>query len=336
MNRLALFFVVVFGLCAAAPAVIKRDPREVLVESQEAFAKKDFKRAVELLTQAIEGSPELAPAYILRGLAQGALGKYDESIEDISKAITLAPGDPRTLLIRAGTYEAKKQFDKAIGDYSEAIRLSPRDAEIYSSRGFCHAQDENEDKALADFEKALELDPKNLRAIQLRGTVHGQKGQKDKALADFKRAIDLDSNNPATYLWRAQLYLVENEPELALADFEEVMRRAPGYAGALNDYAWTLATNPKDSVRDGRKAVDFAKKACYETDYKHAPAVDTLAAAYAEAGEWDEAVKWQEEAVSLAGKSHPDDLPGMKERVTLFKEKKPFREQPKREKKKKP
>lgn len=335
MKRIALILLAALVLCGTGSAAIKRDPREILLESQRAFEKRDFKRAVELLTQAVEASPELAPAYILRGLAYGAIEKYDESIADLNKAIELSPNDPRTLLIRAGTYEAKKQFDEAIKDYTEAIRLDPRDAESYSSRGVCHAQQGEEDKALADFNKAVELEPKNLRAHQLRGSTYGQKGEKDKALADFKVAIEIDSNNPATYLWRAQLYLVEDQPELALADYEEVMRRAPNYSGALNDYAWTLATNPKDGVRDGRKAVDFAKKACYETDYKHAPTIDTLAAAYAEAGEWDEAVKWQEEAVKLAVKTDPDDLPGMKERVTLYKEKKPFREKPKREKKEK-
>ena len=48
--------------------------------------------------------------------------------------------------------------------------------------------------------------------------------------------------------------VVESEPESALSDLEEVMRRAPDFPGAANDYAWTLATNPKDAVRNGRKA----------------------------------------------------------------------------------
>jgi Tfp pilus assembly protein PilF len=216
------------------------------------------------------------------------------------------------------------------------LRRKPDDEAIYVSRGLCYAQKDDDDKALADFDKAVSLNPKNVQALQLRGSAHSQKGDKEKALADFKEAISVDPNNAGTYLFRAQLYLVENEPELALADYEEVMRRAPGYAGAMNDYAWTLATNPKDSVRDGRKAVEFAKKACHESDYKHAPTLDTLAAACAEAGDWDEAVKWQTEAVNLAEKSNPEDVDGMKERVELYKQKKPFREVPKRQKKEKP
>jgi tetratricopeptide (TPR) repeat protein len=336
MKRLVLLCAATLAFLPMSPAAIKRDPAEALRSSQEAFEKRDFDKATELLTEALNDNPELAPAYVLRGLAHAAKDRHDEAIEDFTKASELMPNDERPILLRGATYQEKKDFDRAIVDFTEVLRKKPEDGAVYISRGLCYAQKEEEDKALADFDKAVSLDPKNVQALQLRGSAYSQKGDKEKALSDFKSAISNDPNNAGTYLFRAQLYLVENEPELALADYEEVMRRAPGYAGALNDYAWTLATNPKDSVRDGRKAVEFAKKACHESDYKHAPTIDTLAAACAEAGDWDEAVKWQEEAVRLAKTTHPDEVEGMQERIALFKQKKAFREVPKRQKKEKP
>jgi tetratricopeptide (TPR) repeat protein len=336
MKRLVLLCAATLAFFPDLPAAIKRDPAEALRSSQEAFEKRDFDKATELLTEALKGNPDLAPAYVLRGLAHAAKDRYDEAIKDFTRAYELMPNDERPLLLRAATYQEKKDFDRAIIDFTEVLRKKPEDEAVYISRGLCYAQKEDDDKALADFEQAVKLNPKNVQALQLRGSAYSQKGDKDKALADFKEAISVDPNNAGTYLFRAQLYLVENEPELALADYEEVMRRAPGYAGALNDYAWTLATNPKDSVRDGRKAVEYAKKACHESDYKHAPTVDTLAAAHAEAGDWEQAVKWQEEAVKLAATTHPEEVEGMKERVEQFKQKKPFRETPKRQKKEKP
>ena len=62
MKNIALIFLATLVLCGTGPAAIKRDPREVLIESQRAFEKRDFKRAVELLTQAVDANPELAPA----------------------------------------------------------------------------------------------------------------------------------------------------------------------------------------------------------------------------------------------------------------------------------
>jgi tetratricopeptide (TPR) repeat protein len=336
MKRFALSVFLAIALLGASHAVIKRDPMDVLRESQQAFEKKDFDLAAKLLTEAIEANPKLTPAYVLRGLANASRNKFDDAIADYSKAVELAPDDERPRLLRAAIHQIRKEYDKAIADLDFALKKEPGNSELLATRGICRAQKGDDDGALKDFDAAVKADPKNVHGWQLRGSAYSEKGEKDKALGDFKEAISLDPNNAATYLYRAHLYLVEAEPESALTDLEEVMRRAPDFPGAANDYAWTLATNPKDSVRNGHKAVEFAKKACHETDYKHAPTVDTLAASYAEAGDWEQALKWQQEALTLAEKTHPDDVKGMKERLALFKEKKPFREVPVREKKQKP
>ena len=336
MKRFALLALLTIGLTVGGHAVIKRDPMELLRQSQEAFEKRDFSKAAEMLSQAIESNPKLTPAYVLRGLANAAQNKPDEAIADYGKAIELAPDDERPRLMRASIFQMKREFDKAIADLDFVIEKNPKDSELIATRGICYAQKGDEDRAFKDFDAAVKANPKNVHGWQLRGSAYSERGEKEKALGDFKEAITLDPNNAATYLYRAHLYLVEAEPESALLDLEEVMRRAPDFPGAANDYAWTLATNPKDSVRNGHKAVEFAKKACHETDYKHAPTVDTLAASYAESGEWDDALKWQQEALTLAEKTHPDDVAGMRERLALFTEKKPFREVPKREKKEKP
>jgi tetratricopeptide (TPR) repeat protein len=336
MKRLVLSVLLAIALLGVSHAVIKRDSMDVLRESQEAFEKRDYDRAATLLTEAIEANPKLVPAYVLRGLANASRNKFDEAIADYSKAAELAPDDERPRLLRAAVHQLQKNYDKAIADLDFALKKEPGNSELLATRGICRAQKGDDDGALKDFDAAVKADPKNVHGWQLRGSAYSEKGEKDKALGDFKEAITLDPNNAATYLYRAHLYLVEAEPESALTDLEEVMRRAPDFPGAANDYAWTLATNPKDSVRNGHKAVEFAKKACHETDYKHAPTVDTLAAAYAEAGDWEQATKWQQEALTLAEKTHPDDVKGMKERLALFKEKKAFREVPVREKKQKP
>lgn len=337
MKCFAFFFAIL--VCALSPVshgAIKRAAGDVLRESQEAIEKKDFDKALELLDKAIAADPKLTPAYVMRGFVHGAKENLDAALKDFSMAIDLNPEDEHILLVRAATYQQKKDYDRAIEDFSEAIRRNPNDSDVICSRGICKSLKGDRDGALEDFNKAVKVNPRSSGAYQLRGAAYSERGDKDKALADFEEAIKITPNDPAIYLTRAQLFLFENEPENAISDYIEVLRLAPDYAGANNDYAWTLATNPKDSVRDGDKAVELAEKACKLTEYKHAGTVDTLAAAYAEKGEWESAVKWQEEAVKLGEKEQPDDVPGMKERLSLFKEKKPFREQPKREMFRKP
>lgn len=333
MKRLSYLLAVVLLFAVSALAGIKRDSMTLLRDSEAAFEKRDFDKAAELLSQAIEANPKLTPAYILRGLAWAGKEKLDAAIADFSKAIELTPSDERPYLLRGAAYQEKKEWEKAAADFTEADHRKPGDAATLNSRGICYAALEQAEKAIADFSAAVKADPKDARSHQLRGGAYAEKGEKEKALADYKEAMDLAPNDPVTYLYRAQLYLLEQEPEKALADMEELMRRAPDYAGATNDYAWTLATNPKDAVRNGRKAVEYAKKACHATDYKHAPTVDTLAAALAEAGDWEEAIRWEKEALELAEKSNPDDISGMKDRLALYSDKKAYRETPKREKK---
>jgi nucleotide-binding universal stress UspA family protein len=77
----------------------------------------------------------------------------------------------------------------------------------------------------------------------------------------------------------------------------------PRDAGAYNSYAWLLATCPDDRLRDGKKGVAFARKACELWGWEDPSGLDTLAAAYAEDGQFDEAVKWQKRALEVLGYS---------------------------------
>jgi tetratricopeptide (TPR) repeat protein len=337
MKRLALIAALFVGLAASSHSAIKiapppkKDPTELLEQSRDAFLGRDFDKAIKLLSETIKDNPKLAPALVLRGLAHAAKEDYQKAADDFTEALKLEPKDDRPLALRAATYQTMRSYDKAIEDFSELIKRKPNEIDPLCSRGMCYLQASNEKKAFEDFDKAVSLEPRNAIPRQIRGSAHAEAGRKTEALTDYKEAITLDPNNPATYLFRAHVYVIENQMEDAVADFEEALRRAPDFSGAANDYAWTLATNPNDKVRDGRKAIKYAKDACHQTDYKHAPTIDTLAASFAEAGEWEDAVKWQEEATKLAKETSPKDVKGMNERLLLYKEKRPYREDPKAE-----
>src|SRR6266446_10317840 len=145
MKRFALFVLVTVGLSIGSHAVIKRDPLEILKQSQEAFERRDFPKAVELLTQAIEANPSLTPAYVLRGLANAGQNKADAALADYDKAIELAPDDERPRLLRAAVFQAKREFDKAITDLNFVIQKNPNDPELFASRGICYAQKGDDD-----------------------------------------------------------------------------------------------------------------------------------------------------------------------------------------------
>jgi serine/threonine protein kinase len=112
----------------------------------------------------------------------------------------------------------------------------------------------------------------------------------------------------------------------ARQSFEEGIKIEPNSTRLLRDLAWLLATSSDNSARDGRRAAELATKACELSEWKDPVCLDTLAAACAEAGQFEDAVRWQKKALE-----HPEAFPGGefaegKLRLTLYESGKPYHE----------
>ena len=97
-------------------------------------------------------------------------------------------------------------------------------------------------------------------------------------------------------------------------------------AGIFNNLSWVLATSPNDSVRDGKRAVELAEKACKLTDYKEAHILSTLGAAYAEVGNFEKAIESSEKAVELGDQEDHEQLDQLKQELESYRSGKPWRE----------
>ena len=86
----------------------------------------------------------------------------------------------------------------------------------------------------------------------------------------------------------------------AIADYESVLKDDPKNSHVLNNLAWLLATSPDDKLRDGKRAIELATEGCKVTDYKQAHLLSTLAAGYAETGDFKTAIEWSQKAVAAA------------------------------------
>lgn len=216
--------------------------------------------------------------------------RLKDAVEHFTKMLDAEPNDDTWFAFRGWARHKNGQTAEGLKDYAEAIRLRPRAASWYSNRGL----------------------------------IHMEAKQVDDAIADFTAAIDLTETSDVPYRNRAMAYTRKKEWAKAAADYEQVVELNPDSSVGQNGLAWLLCTAPDDKVRNGKRALEHARKACELTNYKNGGYLDTLAAAYAEAGQFDKAVEWQEKALKV-GDIPIKDMPAARERLELFKAKKPYR-----------
>jgi tetratricopeptide (TPR) repeat protein len=283
-------------------------------------------KALADYTQAIRLEPNYAAAFVGLGLVWYDKQEYDKAIADYTEAVRLDPSDASAFWSRGHAWQDKTDYDKALADYNEAIRLEPKWAKAYYSRAFIWLNKNDYDKALADYTETIRLDPRLAAALNMRGNLWWVKKAYDKALADYTEAIRLDPKLAAAFASRAGVWLDKKDYAKALADYGEVVRLDPKDAAALESRAWLWATCPVAKLRDGKKAVESATRACELLEWKYASTLETLAAAYAEVGDFEKAVGYEEKALRL--EADPSAKQQFRNRLALYKNKQPYREGP--------
>jgi tetratricopeptide (TPR) repeat protein len=287
-----------------------------------AHAKKgEYDQAIADYTKAIETYGGKDYLYFNRSLSYKRKKEYDKAIADLTEALRLNLNYTDAYSVRADIYDEKKDYAKALADYDQAIALKPEKAALYYDRAIVHQHMGNNDKALADYDESIRRDPKDASAYLNRGIVQNRKGDRDRAIADYTEAIRLAAKNAKGYYNRALVYQAKHDYERAIADFEQAMQLDAKDPDACENLAWLLASCPQAHLRNGTKAVSYAAKACELSDCKGS-VLTTLAAAYAEADDFDQAIEWQSKYISTVSET---DKPDAQARLALYEKRKPYR-----------
>jgi tetratricopeptide (TPR) repeat protein len=294
----------------------------------------DCQRALGRLSEALATYDTLAKshnnrgnAFLLQGKPDVASGHYDQAIEIYARLVEqqgrneLAMSHNNHGVAR----RAQAKMDAAIGDFENAIKILTRLIEqkergklalSHNDRGVARRSEVKLGIAFGYSEKAIDVltrtrlmeqvgrnEPAVALAVSFknRGYARLVQGKADAAVGDFRKTMEI----------YARLVEQEGQRDLALQ-----------FAKSLSPMAWIFATYPDKSFRDGSKAKEYALKACELTEWRAFVPVETLAAAYAETGNFGEAVKWQENALKLAPPKLKIEL---RSRLELYKSGNPYR-----------
>lgn len=299
----------------AEPHVQQADPTaKLLVEaheiSQRAAEQQDYDEIIALCQMArrlgVEGdqldfaNTLMAWALNRRGQARVDEGNQKLADGDFEQALALNPDNWRALHNRGVSYAQAGKFADALDDFNRVIELNPLFAKAFANRATLFTQSGDLEIALADYRRACKLDPKLLVAQLGQGRVCHLLGHWEEALDAFNKTLEIKPDNPEVVCSRADLLADMGSYNEALGDYARAIDLDPEFAHAYRNGAWLLATCPDSRYRDGANAVLGAERALEFGYGERHVALDTLAAAQASSGEFDEAIKTLEEAIQIA------------------------------------
>ncbi len=286
-----------------------------------------FDRAFDLVKESppSQGAAENETTLALMHCRRGEI-RYDQFCEEEAEAdfsearrrdAAATAGYMGDLWLRRGKYEL------ALASISQLVQLHPQHAPGYIGRGAAQEALGDLDLAVADYSAAIRLQPDGGVGFALRAQVRRKQGRLDDALADLSQHLRLHPDDPMARVSRAALHKQQGAVAEAFADLNAAHRAAPNDPLVCNNLAWMLATCPDAQLRDGSRAVALARQACQATEWRQSFCLGTLGAAYAEIGAFDQAARWQSEAIDL----YPEEeKPAGQARLELYRARQRYRE----------
>jgi tetratricopeptide (TPR) repeat protein len=270
--------------------------------------KRDFKKAIPLLEQAVEAHPNLVKAQIELGFAYNEVGQFDKAIPCFKKALALVPNHVTAHNNLGAAYNGKRLFDEAILSFKKVIELDPNHAVAYHNLGFAYNAKKLYDQAIPCFRRAIEIDPQYVSAHSKLGIAYREKGLHDQAIVCFKRAIELAPKQAIHDNHLGISYMDKGLYGDAIPCFKKALELDPKLDSASNNLG--LAYNAMGLYDQG---IPFMKKAV-EIQPKNGVAYINLADALGEVGEFAQAHDVLKKAAGLI----PETAPSFKRHAELL------------------
>ena len=235
-----------------------------------------------------------------RGELKADVNEQAEALIDFDESLRLHSSRWRALHNRGVLHAQAGEYAQAFNDFNEVIRINPTFAKAHSNRASLYVQAGDFQSALDDYRQAITLNPDLAVAHKGRGRVCHMLGLMDEAMQHFDAAVLLAPNDAHIAACRADLMVDNARYAQAVAGYKQAIALDPTLATAYRNLAWLEATCPDPRFRDGEAAIKHATRALELTGDEDDVSLDTLAAAYATASEFDSAVAVIRRAIAVS------------------------------------
>ena len=219
------------------------------------------------------------------------------------------------------------RFDEAVAQYRLALEIQSEHADTYNNLGVALLQLGRPKEALVEFQQAVRGDAKDAAFRTNMADALAELKRFDEAVAQYRAAIELKPEFVEAHYNLGTSLFQQGKVAQAIAQWRELLRIRPDLILVLNRTAHVLATHPDASIRNGAEAVALAQRAVELSAGERPEVLDTLAAAYAEAGRFPEAVATARRALALAEEQDNSALAAdLRARIKLYQAGRPFHE----------
>lgn len=285
-----------------------------------------WKDSETLWNRALACTTNNGTAHYNLGTVRLQAGQTDEAITQFQQALEATPGHADTHVNLGRAFLQKGMPDAAIAHYHKAINIKPDYAQAHYSLALVLAQKGRLDEAITRYERAIEIHPPYFDAQNNLGSALLQAGRRNEAIARFKFALRINPRSAQAHNNLAVALVQKGRIAEAVLHYEEVLKIDHRHMMAHNNLAWILSTSADASIRNGARAVELARRANELAGGADPFMLRTLAAAHAEAGHLDDALRTAQQALDLASTQANEPLTrGLRDDLGLYKARRPVR-----------
>jgi tetratricopeptide (TPR) repeat protein len=283
--------------------------------------------AIAQYREAIRLDPGFAQAHLNLANLLVTQGQLQEALTHYALAAQANPALPEARYNLGRAAMAGGRYGEAADHFRAALATQTDFAEAHHNLGLLLERQGRTDDALAQYEAALKAKPDHAQTHYVLGNALLKRKQPALARGHYEAALKFQPDYAEAHYQLGVLLLADKDAAGASRHWQAALRLKPDWLELLNNLAWLLATNPDPNVRDGTQAVKLASRAAELTGQRDPGALDTLAAAYAEAGQFKEAVAAAERGLKLAEAAGDKGLVDqLQARLELYRAGRPWRE----------